>query len=156
MGNCLVLEDRVIIRVMKTDGKILEYQGPIKVEQVLLDFSGHALSDSFSGYQHLQPDAKLLPGLIYYLVPVPSLSQTSKKKVRFTNIPDEQGSPGVVRIKLIISKKELQELVQRGVSVHDMASQMQSKQNTNIGVDGDDDNCRRKWKPALESIDEAQ
>ncbi|KAK8540106.1 hypothetical protein V6N13_048804 [Hibiscus sabdariffa] len=149
MGNCLVLEDRVI-RVMKTDGKILEYQAPIKVEQVLLDFSGHALSDSFTGYQHLQQDEKLLPGLLYYLIPIPSPSKTSKrKKVRFTNIPDEQGSTGVVRIKLIISKKELQELVQKGVSAHDM----QSKQNTN-GVSVDDDNCRRKWKPALESIDE--
>ncbi|GMJ13912.1 hypothetical protein like AT3G10120 [Hibiscus trionum] len=157
MGNCLALEGKVI-RVMKTDGKILEYQAPIKVQQVLSDFSGHALSDSFSGVRHLQPDAKLLPGLLYYLIPLPSPSQKSKKKVRFSNVPeanDEQGSPGVVRIKLIISKKELQELVQKGVSVHEMASQLQSKKSTN-GVDtsdADDDNCRR-WKPALESIAE--
>ncbi|KAE8726666.1 hypothetical protein F3Y22_tig00006570pilonHSYRG00159 [Hibiscus syriacus] len=159
MGNCIVREERVI-RVMKTDGKILEYQPPIKVHQVLSDFSGHALSDSFAGFQHLQLDAKLLPGLLYYLIPLPSPSQKSKKKkVRFSNIPevnDEQGrSPGVVRIKLIISKKELQDLVQKGVSLHDMASQLQSKQSTN-GVEyiSDDDNCRRRWKPALESIAE--
>ncbi|KAK8486058.1 hypothetical protein V6N11_020989 [Hibiscus sabdariffa] len=82
-----------------------------------------------------------------------------KKKVRFTNIPevnDEQAGPGVVRIKLILSKKELQELVEKGVSVHDMASHLQSKQSTK-GVDmsdGDEDKCRRRWKPELESIAE--
>ena len=157
MGNCLVLEEKVI-RVMKTDGKILEYQAPIKVQQVLSDFSSHALSDSFSGFQHLRPDAKLLPGQLYYLIPVPSPSQKNKKKkVRFSNpeVNDEQGSPGVVRIKLIISKQELQELLQEGgVSVHDMVSQIQSKQSTN-GIDTSDagDNCRG-WKPVLESIAE--
>ncbi|KAK8540754.1 hypothetical protein V6N13_010367 [Hibiscus sabdariffa] len=140
MGNCLALEDKVI-RVMKTDGKILEYQAPIKVQQVLSDYSGHALSDSFSGFRNLQPDGKLLPGLLYYLIPLPSPSRKS---------------PGVVRIKLILSKKELQELVEKGVSVHDMASHLQSKQSTK-GVDmsdGDEDKCIRRWKPELESIAE--
>ncbi|XVF07664.1 hypothetical protein REPUB_Repub06bG0159200 [Reevesia pubescens] len=157
MGNCLVLEEKVI-RVMKTDGKILEYQAPIKVQQVLSDFSGHAISDSFSGFQHLQQDAKLLSGQLYYLIPVPSPSQKSKKKkVRFSNpeVNDEQGSPSVVRIKLIISKQELQELLQKGVSVHDMVSQKnQSKQRRNeLDTSDADDNCRG-WKPVLESIAE--
>ncbi|XVF55731.1 hypothetical protein PTKIN_Ptkin06aG0060400 [Pterospermum kingtungense] len=162
MGNCLVLEEKVI-RVMKTDGKILEYQAPIKVQQVLSDFSGHALSDSISGnFQHLQPDSKLLSGHLYYLIPVPSPSQKSKKKkVRFSNpevTSDKQESPaGVIRIKLVISKQELQELLQRGVSVHDMASvsRIQSEQSTN-GIDTSDDagdNCRG-WKPVLDSIAE--
>ncbi|XWS56002.1 hypothetical protein CRYUN_Cryun09bG0049000 [Craigia yunnanensis] len=156
MGNCLVLEEKVI-RVMKTDGKILECQAPIIVQQVLSDFSGYALSDSFSGFQHLRADAKLLPGQLYYLIPVPSPSQKSKKKkVRFSNpeVNDEQGNAGVVRIKLIISKQELQELFQKGVSVQDMVSQIQSKQSTN-GIDTSDanDNCRG-WKPVLESIAE--
>ncbi|XP_017976712.1 PREDICTED: uncharacterized protein LOC18598244 [Theobroma cacao] len=157
MGNCLVL-DLKIIKVMKTDGKILEYQAPIKVQQVLSDFSGHALSDSFSGLQHLRPDAKLLRGQLYYLVPVPSPHQKAeKKKVRFSTpeVNDEQGSAGVVRIKLIISKQELQELLQKErVSVHDMISQIQSKESTK-GVDKSDggDNCKG-WKPVLESIDE--
>ena len=156
MGNCLVLEEKVI-SVMKTDGKILDYQAPIKVQQVLSDFSGHALSDSFSGFQYLQPDAKLLPGQLYYLIPVPSPSQKNKKKkVRFSNpeVNDEQGNAGVVRIKLIISKQELQELFQKGVSVQDMVSQIQSKQSTNgIDTSDADDNCRG-WKPVLESIAE--
>ncbi|KAK8371241.1 hypothetical protein V6Z12_A01G233100 [Gossypium hirsutum] len=161
MGNCLVLEEKVV-RVMKTDGKILEYRQPIKVQQVLSDFSDHALSESFSGCRNLHPDTKLLPCMLYYLVPSPSI-KSKKKKVRFSSTPevkdDEEGSHGVVRIKLIISKKELEKLVQKdGVLVHEMVSKIQSKQSIN-GVDddddddGDDDSCR-KWKPALESITE--
>ncbi|KAB2066279.1 hypothetical protein ERO13_A09G139400v2 [Gossypium hirsutum] len=117
MGNCLVVEEKVI-RIMEPDGKILEYQAPVKVEQVLSNFSGHALSDSFSGFHHLQPDAKLISGQLYYLIPLPSPSKKGKKKkVRFSNpeVNDDQvRSPNVVRIKLIISKQELQELLQNG------------------------------------------
>ncbi|GMI71053.1 hypothetical protein like AT3G10120 [Hibiscus trionum] len=139
MGNCLAAEDKVI-RVMQPDGKIFEYQAPINVQQVLSDFSGHALSDSFSGFHHLRPDAKLLSGQLYYLVPLPSPSKKGrKKKVRFSDPEvndDSQGNPGVVRIKLIISKQELQELLQRGgVSAEDMVSQIQSKQQNTSDVD---------------------
>ncbi|XVF76197.1 hypothetical protein PTKIN_Ptkin13bG0247500 [Pterospermum kingtungense] len=157
MGNCLVLEQKVIT-VMKTDGKILEYQAPIKVQQVLSDFSDHAISDSFSGSQHLRPDAKLHPGQLYYLIPVPSPSQKSKKKrVRFSNpeVNDDQGSAGVVRIKLIISKQELQELLQKGGgSVQDMVSQIQSKEKSTNEIDTSDAVDCRGWKPVLESIAE--
>ncbi|MBA0625117.1 hypothetical protein Godav_010356, partial [Gossypium davidsonii] len=122
MGNCLAQQQK-LIRVMKIDGKILEYQPPIKVEQVLSDFPAHAISDSFSGFHHFQSDAKLLPGHLYYLVPLPStaINKSKEKKVRFLNPEvndDGKGSPGVVRIKLIITKQELQELIQKqGVEV---------------------------------------
>lgn len=155
MGNCLVVEEKVI-RIMEPDGKILEYQAPVKVEQVLSHFSGHALSDSFSGFHHLQPDAQLISGQLYYLIPLPSPSKKGKKKkVRFSNpeVNDDQvSSPSVVRIKLIISKQELQELLQNGgVSAQDIASHnIQSKQTTNgiITLDVDDDSCRGS-KPVL-------
>ncbi|KAE8666158.1 fus3-complementing family protein [Hibiscus syriacus] len=135
MGNCLVAEEKVI-RVMEPGGKILEYQPPINVQQVLSNFSSHALSDSFSSFCHLRHDAKLLSGKLYYLVPLPSPSKKGKKKVWFSNPEvynnDDQENPGgVVRIKLIISKQELQELLEKGgVSAKDMVSQIQSKQNT--------------------------
>ncbi|KAH1039783.1 hypothetical protein J1N35_041526 [Gossypium stocksii] len=97
MGNCLAQQQK-LIRVMKTDGKILEYQPPIKVEQVLSDFPAHAISDTFSGFHHFQPDAKLLPGHLYYLVPLPSTA--------------------------INKCKEKKELIQKqGVTVQDMGSQ---------------------------------
>ncbi|GLT40646.1 hypothetical protein SLA2020_147630 [Shorea laevis] len=154
MGNCLVLQDKVI-KVMKTDGKILEYQAPIKVHQVLSEFSGHALSESFPGLQHLLPDAELFSGNLYYLIPLPSSSPKVKKKVRFS-IPEVDGeqATGTVRIKLVISKQELQEMLhKKGLSVHEMISEAQSKQQSEskTGMPDGDDNCRG-WKPVLESI----
>ncbi|KAK8600485.1 hypothetical protein V6N13_059737 [Hibiscus sabdariffa] len=122
MGNWLVVEEKVI-RVMEPDGRILEYEAPISAQQVLSNFSGHALSDSLTGFHRLPADAKLLSGQLYYLVPLPTPSKKSKKKV--------------------VSKQEVQELLQ--VSAQDMVSQIQSKQSTNqIQVSGveDDDNCR--------------
>ncbi|XP_021908610.1 uncharacterized protein LOC110822737 [Carica papaya] len=162
MGNCLVLEEKVV-KVMRTDGKILEYKAPTNVHQVLSEFSGHAISDSFPDFRHLQPDTKLLGGNLYYLVPLPLARQErKKKKVRFSNPEVEenggQGS-GFVRIKLVISKQELQELLQKGgeESVHEIVSKIQSKQlrikEIDHESDGGDTNCRG-WKPVLESIPE--
>ncbi|KAK0585305.1 hypothetical protein LWI29_026532 [Acer saccharum] len=157
MGNCIVLEEKVV-KVMKTDGKILEYKAPMKVHQVLSEFSGHALSDSsLPETFHLHQDVKLLGGNLYYLVPLPPLPSPKKKKVRFSDHREEekegdhgQGTGNIVRIKLVISKQQLQELLQKGgISVHDMVSQLQGKQTTNDHVD----NCKG-WKPELESIPE--
>lgn len=155
MGNCLVLQEKVI-KVMKPDGKILEYKTPIKVQQVLSDFSGHAVSDSFQAFQHLQPDTKLLGGQLYYLVPLPLPSPEVKKKVRFS-IPEEEDGQGtgVVRIKLVISKQELQEMLQKGgVSVDDMVSQLQGQQRVQKHNMSNNYNNSRGWKPVLESIPE--
>ncbi|KAF2307638.1 hypothetical protein GH714_030510 [Hevea brasiliensis] len=129
MGNCLVLQEK-LIKVMKPDGKILEYKAPIRVQQVLSDFSGHAISDSLQAFQHLLPDTKLLGGNLYYLVPLPLPSPKAKKKVRFSIPEDEDKKENrVVRIKLVISKQELQEMLQKeGVSVDSMISQLQDQQ----------------------------
>ncbi|KAJ4705247.1 hypothetical protein OWV82_022049 [Melia azedarach] len=163
MGNCLVLEEKVI-KVMKTDGKILEYKSPIKVQEVLAEFSGHAISDSFPEIRYLRPDFKLLGGNLYFLVPVPlpSPKVEKKKKVRFSDQEVGGGGKeaGVVRIKLVISKQELENLLQKGgVSVQDMVSKIQSnKQSANkydhqAGCFQDDDS-KKGWKPELESIPE--
>lgn len=157
MGNCLVLQENVV-RVMKTDGKVLEFKTPIKVHQVLTEFSGHAISESMPVLRHLQPNTKLLGGQLYYLVPPASPSpKASKKKVRFAN-PEIEGAQesNVIRIKLVISKQELQNMLEKGgISVNNMLSLVHREK----GVDRkdicnkSDDSCGG-WKPALESIPE--
>ncbi|XAR64683.1 hypothetical protein NMG60_11008459 [Bertholletia excelsa] len=157
MGNCLVMQDKVI-KVVKTDGKVLEYRAPIKAHQVLSDFSGHAISDTHPATRHLQPDSELAGGRVYYLLTLPAAPPAAapeKKRVRFA-VPAKDGGrqgTGVVRIKLVISKKELEAMLRNGAfSVDDMVSDLQKKQstddqkNTNSG-DG-------AWKPVLESIPE--
>ncbi|MCD7449708.1 hypothetical protein HAX54_001137 [Datura stramonium] len=119
MGNCIVVQEKVV-KVMKTDGKVLEYKSPIKVHQVLSQFSGHVISNSLHQVidnQNLQPDDDMLGGKIYYLLPILPVVQppkpATKKKVKFADV-EEKTMPKIeaaVRIKLVISKKELQALL---------------------------------------------
>ncbi|KAJ1379824.1 hypothetical protein SESBI_46542 [Sesbania bispinosa] len=158
MGNCLVLEANVV-RIMKSDGKVLEYKTPIKVHQILNQFSGHAISDSL---KHLHPNSRLLNGHLYYLVPLPPPKANSKKKVRFAEPEVVEGAKesGVVRIKLVISKQELQHMVLQkgGISVNEMLSLAHGDRG--LIMDGEEDVCRKNddgsqvWKPVLESIPE--
>ncbi|KAI4300477.1 hypothetical protein L6164_033853 [Bauhinia variegata] len=161
MGNCLVLQENVV-KIVKTDGKVIEYKAPIKVQQVLTEFAGHAISGSLPGFRHLQPNTWLLSGQLYYLVPLPPPSpKIGKKKVTFAN-PEVQGAQetetSVVRIKLVISKQQLQDMLQNGgeISLNKMLSLVHGDKGT---ADGEDmspkaDDASVGWKPALESIPE--
>ncbi|KAL9290879.1 hypothetical protein AtEden1_Chr3g0166511 [Arabidopsis thaliana] len=103
MGNCLVMEKKVI-KIMRNDGKVVEYRGPMKVHHILTQFSPHySLFDSLTNNCHLHPQAKLLCGRLYYL----------------EDDEESQKSNGVVRVKMVVSKQELEKLLQGG-SVHEM------------------------------------
>lgn len=163
MGNCLVLQENVI-KVMKTDGKVLEYRAPMKAEQVLSEFSSHALSETVPVLQHLQPDTRLSGGRLYYLVPlalqqadVTKKTKKKIKKVRFANQDVDQEDvteAGVMRVKLVIRKSELHEMLQKGgVSLEDIVSQSHERGNGNTGDTFVTDNYS-KCKTVLESIPE--
>ncbi|KAI3447463.1 hypothetical protein Pfo_004128 [Paulownia fortunei] len=161
MGNCLVLQEKVV-RVMKTDGKILEYKSPIKVHQVLSEFSHHAISDKLPVVKHLHPNAEMLQGHLYYLLPLPVPPPPIKKKkkaVHFSDdvLEDAGQATGVVRIKLVISKQELQAMLSTGgISVADVISKVWKEESTNKAksYDRDDVVISKGWSPALESIPE--
>lgn len=156
MGNCLVLQEKVV-RIMKTDGKILEYKTPIRVEEVLLQFSGHAVSESLTVVRYLDPQTKLARGQLYHLVALPPPSPKTNKKVRFAD-PEVQDlhKSNVVRIKLVISKQELQNMLQNGgFSVSNMLSLVHDEVKVQDFSQKNDD-VSQGWKPALESIPEVK
>ncbi|KAK6126396.1 hypothetical protein DH2020_039846 [Rehmannia glutinosa] len=139
MGNCIVLQEK-IVRVMKTDGKILEYKSPIKVHQVLSEFPHHAISDKLPVIKHLHPNTEMLQGHLYYLLPLPVPPQPDVLEL------GDGGENGVVRIKVVISKQELQAILSNGgVSVDDVISKVQKKDDLVIS---------KGWSPTLESIPE--
>ncbi|KAJ6745937.1 hypothetical protein OIU74_028577 [Salix koriyanagi] len=124
MGNCLVLQGNVI-KVMKPDGKILEYQAPMKVQQKPTYLVEIACT-------------------IWCLSNCHPLQAKKKKKVRFS-IPEEeakdvQEKTSVVRIKLVISKQELQEMLRKGgVSADDMVSHLQGQRRVRkVDISGSD------------------
>ncbi|KAL3536109.1 hypothetical protein ACH5RR_004573 [Cinchona calisaya] len=152
MGNCIALQKKVI-KIIKTDGEVLEYKPPMKVHHVLSKFGAHALSDSLPVVQHLHPDTDMIGGHVYYLLPQLTVVPPKAKKIveiSSTVTATEQGS-GVLRIKLVISKQELQAMLQKGgVTVDNMVSKLQINE-TNVS---DSRKSSVGWMPMLESIPE--
>ncbi|KAL8132056.1 uncharacterized protein LOC141713938 [Apium graveolens] len=154
MGNCLALQKN-LVQVLKTDGKILEYKAPLKVHQVLSEYSGHVISRTLPVTQHLRPDVELRSGKLYYLLPlqVPSL------ELEYSNTEEaaREGNRGAVRIKLVIRKQDLEEMLSKGGTIEDIISQLQNKQLVDSfkNLDNDASMISKGWKPVLPSIPEA-
>ncbi|XAR69747.1 hypothetical protein NMG60_11001453 [Bertholletia excelsa] len=160
MGNCLVVQEKVI-KVMKPDGIVLEYKAPIRVHQVLSQFAGHAISDTLPVVRHLRPDTEMSGGQLYHLLPLSVTSPAppkKKKRVRFANpgVEAADQESRVVRIKLVISKQELEMILSKGeVSVADLVSRMQHESTTqNDKLEENSKQSFKGWEPLLESIPE--
>ncbi|KZV46792.1 hypothetical protein F511_37081 [Dorcoceras hygrometricum] len=163
MGNLLALQEKVV-KVMKVDGKILEYKPPIRVHQLLSEYTHHAISDQLPVLKYMHPNAEMIRGRMYYLIPLPvsppSVKKKKKKTVRFSdNLVDEIGQEtGAVRIKLVISKQDLQNMLREGaVSADKMISQMQKETKPKKGVTIESENgclTSKASLPDLETISE--
>ncbi|XP_020236871.1 uncharacterized protein LOC109816329 [Cajanus cajan] len=146
MGNCLVLLQEDVVRVMKSDGKILEYKAPIKVDKVMKQFPGQAISESLPLRHHLHPNTRLLQGQLYYLVPLPAPKVAKKRERLVERQQVEEGD--VVRVKLVLSKQELKDMLRKGgVSVNEVLALAQG-----VDVCRKDNDGSPPWKPALETI----
>ncbi|KAJ4882375.1 Uncharacterized protein Rs2_32468 [Raphanus sativus] len=172
MGNCLVMEKKVI-KIVRNDGKVLEYREPATVHHILTQFSGHSIFDNNSTC-HLLPDAKLLSGRLYYLLPT-TTSKKKTKKVTFAdpeveedarllredvadtgesninNDGDDNKNVSFTRVKIVVTKQELEKLLQGG-SVQEMVYQTLEKQI--LHTDDDNLECNGSWRPMLDSIPE--
>ncbi|KAJ3703578.1 hypothetical protein LUZ61_007283 [Rhynchospora tenuis] len=141
MGNCLVpqITRSEAIKIMKIDGKMLTYASPIKVYQVLEGFPGHMISDPLSIPQQLSLMSDMLSGRQYYMLPVEKQIETGF------------GHDSVVRVKLVISKKELKEmLTKEELPLEDIISLFQASDQRKES----DEERVRGWRPSLASIPE--
>ncbi|XP_068661712.1 uncharacterized protein [Aristolochia californica] len=152
MGNCLVHRDKMI-KVMKMDGKIIEYKPPMQIHELLAEFEGHAVSDELPVSRHLQPSTKMQSGTPYYLLPPGRLMQKSKVEWKVT----DRSSP-TLRIKLVMTKKELREmLAEGGIKGEELITGLQSKPCMK-DADNEADSSEKfgLWRPVLESIPEGR
>ncbi|KAK3447060.1 uncharacterized protein LOC108957407 [Eucalyptus grandis] len=109
MGNCLAL--RKEIKIVKTEGKVLEYRTELKVQKAKVSFLDQRIED----YEEAGPS----------------------------------------RVKLIISRRELQQMLQEGaVSVGDRGLLLLEREQTLQKVNIDDRGHCEGWKPILQSIPE--
>lgn len=126
------------------DGKIMEFSAPILVKDVLRNFSGYNVALSRDALQHLPLNSRLKLGDMYYLIPsVESLESAEGSR----KVEKEEGG-GIKRIKVVITRQQLQDLLAKQGLAVDILSGLRSETCTN------DDKCMTIWKPELESIPE--
>ncbi|GJX46041.1 hypothetical protein Tco_0271231 [Tanacetum coccineum] len=88
-------------------------------------------------------------GQMCYPVPLPEPSKKNSDLIK----GESEGGTGVLRIKLVITKQELEVMLKKGgVSVSDLASHMKKENLNNAVVIEDEDNRRcGRWKPVLDT-----
>lgn len=129
-----------IVRVAKPDGKILEFRTPILVREILENFPALSIAASkeeASSSQPLSMDYELKVGRLYYLLP--NLSSC------IGNGESEERGSGMKRVKIVITKQQLQQLVNKQISIEDVLSKVQSSRIVDF---------QSNWKPKLDSIPE--
>ncbi|KAK8658347.1 hypothetical protein V6N13_036555 [Hibiscus sabdariffa] len=151
MGNCSALlrpsggsclravkskPNQRVVRVVKMDGKVLEFKTPLLVKDVLVECSGSCIGLSKTVSQHLPLNYELKMGKVYYLLPASDSSSF---------VADTPPAGGVKRIKVVVTKQELKQLLRKQISVGDVLSGLGKR-------DGSFVVSPRNWKPKLESI----
>ncbi|XVE64481.1 hypothetical protein DITRI_Ditri07aG0104200 [Diplodiscus trichospermus] len=153
-GSCLIRDvnakpgDQKVLQVVKMDGKILEFRAPLLVKDVLVKVSGSGIGLSKTVPQHLPLNYELKMGKVYYILPsVGPVGAPIHQSNSDSSMVDTQKTGGVKRIKVVITKQELQQLLSKEISVQQVLAGLE-KRNGNFVV------SPRNWKPKLESISE--
>ncbi|KAK1366395.1 Glutaminase-asparaginase [Heracleum sosnowskyi] len=130
-----------VVQLVKMDGKIMEFSASILVKDVLQTFSGYNVALSRDALQHLPLNSRLKLGDMYYLIPSVENYETAEGSPK---VEKEEGG-SVKRIKVVITRQQLQDLLSKQVLAVDFLSGLKCT---------DDEKCRTIWKPELESIPE--
>ena len=128
------------------DGKKLEFGAPLLVKDVLVKFSGSGIGLSKTITQHLPLNYELKMGKVYYILPSvdPFEAPTPESN---SSMADTQQTDGVKRIKVVITKQELQQLLTKQISVEEVLAELENRNRNFVA-------SPRNWKPKLESISE--
>ncbi|KAI0489086.1 hypothetical protein KFK09_028927 [Dendrobium nobile] len=157
MGNCVASSgfdnqiktkssgsDQKILRIIKVDGKVMEYSTSILVKDVLLSFHGFGVGLSKNTCELLSPDYELKAGRTYHLLPLtlPRSQGLNPSLMQKDEIEDNGGSR---RVKVVLTKLQLQQLLSMNISLAELISAAS-------GCEEFSKRNRRSWKPELETI----
>ena len=136
------------LKIVKSDGKVLEFTTPTLVKDVLVNFTGFVIGSSqdVSHHHHLSPEFELKMGQVYYMLPSP---QPTALPPPHSFIQDSHKSRSTRRVRIVLTKKELQHLLAKQVSIEDLI--MHQLQHTTLYSNLESSST---WKPALAAIPE--
>lgn len=136
--GCLKLSirrSRKVLQVVKMDGKIIEFKAPVLVKELLVKYKGFGVKSSRKSSEELAPSYELQLGRIYHLFrkefPVPAA--------------DGGSTAAVKRIKVVITKKQLEELLSKKTSMEKIIFGIDKACPTDLAIN---------WKPNLAPIAE--
>ncbi|KAL2226890.1 UNVERIFIED_CONTAM: hypothetical protein Sindi_2047700 [Sesamum indicum] len=122
------------------DGKVMEFTAPLLVKELLMNFEGFGVMSSRRSSKHLPLSFELKLGGTYYLLP-----SEAPVQLKHTVAAEPEPNAAVKRIKVVITKKQLQDLLAKKISVGKI-------------ILGTDKTCSfdstANWKPTLTSIPE--
>lgn len=95
MGNCMqslagdIFNEKAVefVRVMRADGKVLEFRAPVSVDDLLNGHEGYTVVHPDPVHEPLRADCKLIPGEVYYLLPADQSNDGSCLQGRPISIP---------------------------------------------------------------------
>ncbi|KAL0317931.1 UNVERIFIED_CONTAM: hypothetical protein Sangu_2207400 [Sesamum angustifolium] len=148
MSPCIrfsACRNRKVLQVVKMDGKVLEFTAPVRVKEVLMNFEGFNVKSSRKSSKHLPPSFEMKLGGTYYLLPSEAPVQLKNTVAAVPVKAEPEQNTAVKRIKVVITKKQLQDLLAKKISVEKI-------------ILGTDKTCSvdsaANWKPTLTSIPE--
>lgn len=144
MGNLFascavrVSKEDEMLQVMKVnDGKILEFRTHMKVKDLLINYPNFYVGLFKEATQPLPLEYKLKLGKIYCLLPcfnVTILEPTNVEYVSSSSDHIPKPKNGVVRIKIIITKQQLRQILSNQMRVETMLSGFSKESFSHVGL----------------------
>ncbi|KAK2633874.1 hypothetical protein Ddye_028666 [Dipteronia dyeriana] len=152
VSNCFgkATKNKKVLRIVKVDGKLLEMKSPVKVEEILTSFSGSGIGVSEKASEFLPLNYQLKLGKVYYVIP--SINSEKEKAVEAET---DAKAGGVKRIKVVITKKQLQQLLEKQLSIEEVLLAVERRSSSTSSASWEVESpTRSNWKPKLEAIPE--
>ncbi|KAH6766881.1 hypothetical protein C2S52_017864 [Perilla frutescens var. hirtella] len=133
----LLRRNRKFLQVVKVDGKVMEFTTPLLVKELLINFEGFGVKSSRKYCKVLPPCFELQLGKTYYLFPKNQAAADGAVS-----------TAAVKRIKVVITKKQLEELLSKKTSVENIIFGIDKAFTTDLAT------MSSSWKPNLVAIPE--
>lgn len=157
-GNCVpcigisTTRQGKVLQIVKLDGKIAKLTAPVLVRDLSMDLVGSGIGLSEGDSKQLPLNHKLKLGKVYYVLPPAAVAAAATMSPERVPSPAGQSaqSDGVKkRIKIVITKQQLRQLLSKSVTVEEVLAGIKKGTCQDRGLDSP-----RNWRPRLDSIPE--
>lgn len=158
-GNCVscisisARQQGKFLQIVKLDGKIIKLTAPVLVKDLSRNLGGSGIGLSKGDSKRLLPNHMLNLGKVYYVLPADAAAADtatmSPERGPSTASQSEQSDGVKKRIKIVITKQQLQQLLSKSLSVEEVLAGSEKGTSQGRGLDSPGN-----WRPRLDSIPE--